>query len=111
VTNKTKFEVRVAAPTTIPRILRRSSSSFSHHSVRCVVEEEGPLIASSGAPVIAEGELSKAVKEEIGGMDEVILSLEEMIVLPFARPEVFKYYKLDPPKGKERSRCSRMTCT
>jgi len=37
--------------------------------------------------------------EQIGGLDDYIRALKEMIVLPLLYPEVFEQFKLEPPKG------------
>ncbi|CAF4457951.1 unnamed protein product [Rotaria socialis] len=37
--------------------------------------------------------------DDIGGLDSIICSLKEMIVLPLVYPEVFQHYKIKPPRG------------
>jgi len=37
--------------------------------------------------------------DEIGGLDPIIRSLKEMIVLPLVYPELFHHYKIKPPRG------------
>ncbi|CAF0916368.1 unnamed protein product, partial [Didymodactylos carnosus] len=37
--------------------------------------------------------------DDIGGLDHVIRSLKEMIVLPLMYPELFQHYKIRPPRG------------
>ncbi|UJR16075.1 hypothetical protein I4U23_002988 [Adineta vaga] len=37
--------------------------------------------------------------DDIGGLDPIIRSLKEMIVLPLVYPELFHHYKIKPPRG------------
>ncbi|CAF2807271.1 unnamed protein product [Rotaria sp. Silwood2] len=37
--------------------------------------------------------------DDIGGLDPIICSLKEMIVLPLVYPELFHHYKIKPPRG------------
>ena len=36
--------------------------------------------------------------DDIGGLDPIIRSLKEMIVLPLVYPELFQHYKIKPPR-------------
>lgn len=60
---------------------------------------------NSSAPTAGNGVLepvkidSSLDWEQIGGLDDYIRSLKEMIVLPLVYPEVFEQFKLEPPKG------------
>nr|MDO8083230.1 CDC48 family AAA ATPase [Candidatus Sigynarchaeum springense] len=51
------------------------------------IEEEAP----SGIPVITY--------EDIGGLEEEIQAIREMVELPLKHPELFKRLAIDPPKG------------
>jgi SpoVK/Ycf46/Vps4 family AAA+-type ATPase len=53
---------------------------------------------SSGAPEPLKVDASLSW-EHIGGLDDYIRALKEMIVLPLVYPEVFEQFKLEPPKG------------
>ncbi len=39
--------------------------------------------------------------DDIGGLDSIIRSLKEMIVLPLVYPELFHHYKIKPPRKKQ----------
>lgn len=37
--------------------------------------------------------------DEVGGLDEHIASLKEMVTLPLLYPEIFQQFKITPPRG------------
>ena len=41
---------------------------------------------------------SQITFDDIGGLDSIIRSLKEMIVLPLVYPELFHHYKIKPPR-------------
>ena len=37
--------------------------------------------------------------DEVGGLDDHIASLKEMVTLPLLYPEIFQQFKITPPRG------------
>ena len=65
-----------------------------------IAEQPAEQIADA-APDAAEGsaEAPNVAYEDIGGLDEELEQVREMIELPMRHPELFKRLGIDPPKG------------
>ena len=65
-----------------------------------IAEQPAEQIADA-APAAAEGsaEAPNVAYEDIGGLDEELEQVREMIELPMRHPELFKRLGIDPPKG------------
>ena len=91
-------QVRVTESTT----LRLSQSGAASRIVSSIPGRSGgPGSAGSDAPDATGGpEAAPTVTyEDIGGLDEQLELVREMIELPLSEPEVFAHLGIDPPKG------------
>ncbi|MBY9003505.1 MAG: CDC48 family AAA ATPase, partial [Candidatus Lokiarchaeota archaeon] len=57
------------------------------------------IISEKSHREIIESEKSRVSYEDIGGLEEEIQKIREMIELPIRHPEIFKKIGIDPPKG------------
>ena len=57
------------------------------------------IISEKSHREIIESEKSRVSYEDIGGLEEEIQKIREMIELPIRHPEIFKRIGIDPPKG------------
>ncbi|MCY3413816.1 MAG: CDC48 family AAA ATPase [Candidatus Heimdallarchaeota archaeon] len=64
-----------------------------------VVITEDTELKISDKPLDEKGISSHLSYEDIGGLDDVIQKLREMIELPLRHPELFEKLGIDPPKG------------
>ncbi|MHA1703830.1 MAG: AAA family ATPase, partial [Promethearchaeota archaeon] len=67
-------------------------------AVRIHLETE-IIISEKSHREIIELEKSRVSYEDIGGLEEEIQKIREMIELPIRHPEIFKRIGIDPPKG------------
>ncbi|MBS3073493.1 CDC48 family AAA ATPase [Candidatus Pacearchaeota archaeon] len=67
----------------------------------CIVTENTELILNSKAVEISEDKIGipEVTYEDIGGLDEEIKKLREMVELPLKHPEIFSKLGIEPPKG------------
>jgi transitional endoplasmic reticulum ATPase len=56
-------------------------------------------VAVQGKPVTPQKKMPKITYEDIGGLQNEILKIREMVELPMKHPELFKKLGIDPPKG------------
>ncbi|MGI0092016.1 MAG: AAA family ATPase, partial [Nitrososphaerales archaeon] len=65
----------------------------------CVKIEHSTVITILAESLASQRTLQSATYEEIGGLEEEIRRLREIIELPLRRPEVFQKLGVDPPNG------------
>ena len=65
----------------------------------CIITESTELILSSKAVEISEEKIPEVAYEDIGGLDEEIKKIREMVELPLKHPEIFIRLGIEPPKG------------
>ncbi len=63
-----------------------------------IVTEETEIELLPQAPEIRE-EVPEVGYEDIGGMDDVVRKVREMVELPLKHPEIFEKLGIEPPKG------------
>lgn len=54
----------------------------------------GPIIPRGSDPIV-----QTITFEQVGGLDNHIRSLKEMIILPLLYPEVYSLFQITPPRG------------
>jgi len=64
-----------------------------------VVTEATELILSSKAVEVSEEEIPSITYEDIGGLNEEVKKIREMVELPLKHPEIFDKLGIEPPKG------------
>jgi transitional endoplasmic reticulum ATPase len=77
-----------------------SSGGSGTPSAGGAVGDEGATTVETGSP--AEGDAGAQLNvtyEDIGGLDEELDLVREMIELPLSEPELFRQLGIDPPKG------------
>ncbi len=77
-----------------------SSGGSGTPSAGGIVGDEGATTVETGSP--AEGDAGAQLNvtyEDIGGLDEELDLVREMIELPLSEPELFRQLGIDPPKG------------
>src|SRR5438309_3329982 len=68
-------------------------------------EPEGPVAVTNATDVriqtagVATPQPFKVKYEDIGGLDEVVLRVRELVELPMRYPEAFAHLRIEPPKG------------
>jgi len=68
-------------------------------------EPEGPVAVTDATDVriqtagVATPQPFKVKYEDIGGLDEVLLRVRELVELPMRYPEAFAHLRIEPPKG------------
>ena len=67
----------------------------------CIITENTQLKVSSKAVEITEAEekIPEVTYEDIGGLQEEITKIREMVELPLKNPEIFESLGITPPKG------------
>ncbi len=78
-----KFVVTSTSPSGIVRISKSTEIEVSRKSVESVEKEKIPEVSY----------------EDIGGLDEEISKIREMVELPLKHPELFDRIGIEPPKG------------
>jgi len=64
-----------------------------------IIAEETNLIISPKRPDILEEKIVEVTYEDIGGLNDEIKKIREMVELPLKHPEVFERLGIQPPKG------------
>ncbi len=62
-------------------------------------DDVGPAGPDGDAPTAGEGPSTAVTYEDIGGLDEELEQVREMIELPLSEPELFRQLGIDPPGG------------
>ncbi|MFH1249307.1 MAG: CDC48 family AAA ATPase [archaeon] len=68
-------------------------------STPCVIAEHTEIIISQKAIDVSEEKVPEVTYEDIGGLEEEIKKIREMVELPLKHPEIFTALGIDPPKG------------
>ena len=64
-----------------------------------IVTEQTDISISSKAVDILEEKIPDVTYEDIGGLDDEIKKIREMVELPLKHPEIFEKLGIEPPKG------------
>ena len=65
----------------------------------CIIKQETALHISEHATEDEEGTTNYLTYEDVGGLDNEIQRVREMVELPLRHPSLFKRLGIDPPKG------------
>ncbi|MBW2969478.1 AAA family ATPase, partial [Candidatus Woesearchaeota archaeon] len=91
-------------------ILEENNLGFVHKEIRFVVAETNPkqaviitdnteLKLNPNAIEVKEEKIPEVSYEDIGGLQEEIKKIREMVELPLKHPEIFERLGIEPPKG------------
>lgn len=72
-------------------------SSTPNQSV--IITDSTELTLSSKAVEVSEEKIPEITYEDIGGLDEEMKKIREMVELPLRHPEIFERLGIEPPKG------------
>src|SRR3989344_3885655 len=64
-----------------------------------IITENTQVSVSSKAVEVSEEKIPDITYEDIGGLDEELKKVREMVELPLKHPEVFEWLGIEPPKG------------
>ena len=64
-----------------------------------IVTENSEVRVSSKAVEVMEEKVPEVTYEDIGGLEEEVKKIREMVELPLRNPEIFERLGIDPPKG------------
>ncbi|MCL6500936.1 MAG: CDC48 family AAA ATPase [Candidatus Pacearchaeota archaeon] len=64
-----------------------------------IITESTELVLNPKAVEIIEERIPEVTYEDIGGLDEEIKKIREMVELPLKHPEIFSRLGIEPPKG------------
>ena len=64
-----------------------------------IITEKTEVILNPEAVEVKEDEFPEVTYEDIGGLDEELEKVREMVELPLKHPEVFERLGIEPPKG------------
>jgi len=65
----------------------------------CFINEDTEITLNSKAVETEDETISDIAYEDVGGMEEEIKKIREMVELPLKHPEIFERLGIDPPKG------------
>lgn len=65
----------------------------------CFINEDTEIVLNPKAVELAEEAIPDIAYEDVGGMEEEIKKIREMVELPLKHPEIFEKLGIDPPKG------------
>ncbi|MCX6747994.1 MAG: CDC48 family AAA ATPase [Candidatus Pacearchaeota archaeon] len=65
----------------------------------CIITENTELTLNPKSVEISEEKFPEVTYEDIGGLDEELKKIREMVELPLKHPEIFEKLGIDPPKG------------
>jgi len=65
----------------------------------CIINEDTEIILNSKAVEISEEAVPDVNYEDVGGLEEEIRKIREMVELPLKHPEIFERLGIEPPKG------------
>jgi transitional endoplasmic reticulum ATPase len=65
----------------------------------CVITENTEVVVSPKAVEIVEEKIPDVTYEDIGGLENEIKKVREMVELPLKHPEIFDRLGIEPPKG------------
>jgi transitional endoplasmic reticulum ATPase len=65
----------------------------------CVISETTEVVLNPKAVDVSEEKISEITYEDIGGLEEEVKKIREMVEIPMKHPEIFEKLNIDPPKG------------
>lgn len=65
----------------------------------CIINENTEVIVHSKAVDMSEENILEVTYEDIGGLNEEVRKVREMVELPLKHPEIFDRLGIEPPKG------------
>ena len=65
----------------------------------CIVSENTEVVLSPKAVEISEEKIPEITYEDIGGIDDQVKKIREMVEIPMKHPEIFDRLGIEPPKG------------
>ena len=65
----------------------------------CIINENTEVTLSPKAVEISEESIPEVTYEDIGGLDEEVKKIRELVELPLKHPEIFDKLGIEPPKG------------
>lgn len=65
----------------------------------CVITENTEVVLNSKAVDISEEKIPDITYEDIGGLEEEVKKIREMVEIPMKHPEIFEKLGIEPPKG------------
>ncbi|MBI2631576.1 CDC48 family AAA ATPase [Candidatus Pacearchaeota archaeon] len=65
----------------------------------CIINEDTEVIVHSKAIDMSEENIPEVTYEDIGGLNEEVKKVREMVELPLRHPEIFDRLGIEPPKG------------
>ena len=65
----------------------------------CIITENTELTLSPKAVEISEDKVFDVTYEDIGGLEDELKKIREMVELPLKHPEIFERLGIEPPKG------------
>jgi len=64
-----------------------------------VISENTEVVLNPKAVDISEEKIPEITYEDIGGLDEEVRKIREMVEIPMKHPEIFERLRVEPPKG------------
>ena len=65
----------------------------------CIVTENTEVILNPKAVEVSEERFPEITYEDIGGLEEEVKKIREMVEIPMKHPEIFEKLGIEPPKG------------
>lgn len=65
----------------------------------CIVSENTQVVLNPKAVEVYEEKIPEITYEDIGGLDEEVKKIREMVEIPMKHPEIFERLSVEPPKG------------
>lgn len=65
----------------------------------CIITENTEVVLNSKAVDISDEKIPDITYEDIGGLDEEIRKIRELVEIPMKHPEIFERLGIEPPKG------------
>ncbi len=65
----------------------------------CFINEDTDVVLNPKAVAVSDEAVPEVAYEDIGGMEEEIKKIREMVELPLKHPEIFERLGIEPPKG------------
>jgi transitional endoplasmic reticulum ATPase len=65
----------------------------------CFINEDTEIVLNPKAVEVSEESIPDIAYEDVGGMEDEIKKIREMVELPLKHPEIFQKLGIDPPKG------------
>ncbi|MBS3148574.1 CDC48 family AAA ATPase [Candidatus Woesearchaeota archaeon] len=67
--------------------------------IACIITEQTEVVLSPEAVEVKDEVVPEVTYEDIGGLEDEITKVREMIELPLKHPEIFERLGIEPPKG------------